>query len=109
MSFVFVFLAPQCSQDGDGLISGQELFGTLKQLMGRAYSDAQLEQVVHNTMVEFDKGGSERCSGTRQCTVGNCMKCFAHQKPQAKHVCVKLGIGLKGLLQRQACALQDAT
>jgi len=48
--------------DGDGMISGQELFGTLKQLMGRAYSDAQLEQVVHNTMIEFDTDGDNKLS-----------------------------------------------
>eukprot|EP00798_Chlamydomonas_sp_ICE-L_P008778 gene8778-33643_t len=43
--------------DGDGYISREELFNTLNQLMGAQYSEAQLEQVVHNTMTEFDTDG----------------------------------------------------
>jgi len=43
--------------DGDGHISGEELYRTLHQLVGQHYTDTQLEQVVHNTMMEFDRDG----------------------------------------------------
>ncbi len=43
--------------DGDGVISGAELQATLGMLMGRAYTPAQLEQVVLHTLREFDRDG----------------------------------------------------
>lgn len=48
--------------DGDGFISTAELYQTLQMLMGGTYTDAQLEQVVHNTMMEFDRDNDQRLS-----------------------------------------------
>ncbi|GAX76960.1 hypothetical protein CEUSTIGMA_g4407.t1 [Chlamydomonas eustigma] len=43
--------------DEDGLISSQELFHTLEGLVGVHYTETQLEQIVLNTMAEFDLDG----------------------------------------------------
>jgi serine/threonine-protein phosphatase 2B regulatory subunit len=43
--------------DEDGLISSQELYHTLQGLVGVHYTEAQLEQIVLNTMAEFDLDG----------------------------------------------------
>ncbi|KAG2439135.1 hypothetical protein HXX76_004502 [Chlamydomonas incerta] len=47
-------------QDGDGFISSEELFNVLQTLMGAAVPDSQLEQVVYNTMSEFDRDGDNK-------------------------------------------------
>ncbi len=51
-------------RDGDGLISGEELYQTLHTLMGTHYSEAQLEQVRaglvgsrHSRKAELGAGG----------------------------------------------------
>ncbi|GFR52184.1 hypothetical protein Agub_g14721 [Astrephomene gubernaculifera] len=46
--------------DKDGLISSDELFDVLHMLLGNTYPDAQLEQVVYNTMSEFDRDGDNK-------------------------------------------------
>uniref|UniRef100_A0A7R9V8B7 EF-hand domain-containing protein n=1 Tax=Chlamydomonas euryale TaxID=1486919 RepID=A0A7R9V8B7_9CHLO len=46
----------------DGLISSDELYSTLHGLVGQHYSDAQLEQIVTNTMAEFDMDGDNMLS-----------------------------------------------
>ncbi|KXZ47762.1 hypothetical protein GPECTOR_33g644 [Gonium pectorale] len=46
--------------DKDGLISSEELFAVLQALLGSTYPDAQLEQVVYNTMSEFDRDGDNK-------------------------------------------------
>ncbi|GLC38075.1 hypothetical protein PLESTF_000312700 [Pleodorina starrii] len=47
-------------EDKDGLISSEELFNVLQTLLGNTYPDAQLEQVVRNTMSEFDRDGDNK-------------------------------------------------
>lgn len=49
-------------QDKDGLISSEELFNVLQTLLGNAYPESQLEQVVQNTMSEFDCDGDSKLS-----------------------------------------------
>ena len=48
--------------DGDGYVSSDELAHTLKTLMGRALSDAQLEQIVESTIQQHDVDRDGRLS-----------------------------------------------
>lgn len=43
--------------DGDNVISAQELYSMLHSILGNAYTDKQLEQVVQRTMVQYDQDG----------------------------------------------------
>ncbi|KAG2498234.1 hypothetical protein HYH03_003984 [Edaphochlamys debaryana] len=47
-------------KDRDGFISSEELFAVLQTLLGSTYPDSQLEQVVYNTMSEFDRDGDSK-------------------------------------------------
>ncbi|KAL6756113.1 hypothetical protein V8C86DRAFT_2655463 [Haematococcus lacustris] len=48
--------------DGDGFVGGTDLYNTLSALSGRSHSDAQMEQVVHNTLLHFDEDGDNKLS-----------------------------------------------
>ena len=48
--------------NGDGYVSSEELAHTLKTLMGRALSDAQLGQIVESTILQHDTDGDGRLS-----------------------------------------------
>lgn len=49
-------------RDKDGRISSEELFNVLQKLLGSTYPETQLEQVVQNTMDEFDADGDSKLS-----------------------------------------------
>ena len=48
--------------DGDGLVSADELFQTLRMLMGRAMSDAQLGDIVDSTVMAHDNDAEGKLS-----------------------------------------------
>ena len=48
--------------DGDGLVSADELFQTLRMLMGRAMSDAQLGDIVDSTVMAHDHDADGKLS-----------------------------------------------
>ncbi|KAK9820181.1 hypothetical protein WJX72_007199 [[Myrmecia] bisecta] len=48
--------------DANGFVSANELFQMLKLLMGRALSDAQLDQIVRSTVAEHDEDGDGQLS-----------------------------------------------
>ena len=48
--------------DGDGLVSADELFQTLRMLMGRAMTDAQLGDIVDSTVMAHDHDADGKLS-----------------------------------------------
>lgn len=58
----FKFAFKMYDTDGDGFISAEELYNILHTLVGASYSETHLEQIVHNTLLEFDKDNDQQLS-----------------------------------------------